>query len=55
MDELIKLRDYTEMDIASYISGENLGQVIGSYFASGGIKNRSWCIFPIGETMEEGR
>ena len=54
-DELIKLRDYTEMDIANRRAGENCRQVIGSYFASRGIKNRSWCISLISETMEEGR
>ena len=35
------------------MSGENRGQVIGSYFASREIENRSWCIHSIGETMEE--
>ena len=41
------------MDIANRRVEKIVGKL--SYFASGGIKNRSWCIFPIGETIEEGR
>ena len=53
-DDLIQIKDYTEMEIVTKKSREDRRQIIGSHFPHRRVKNRQRRISSISQAMEKG-